>query len=342
MDIGILGAVDGRSETRVLVTPRQAGVLAERRVHVYVERGAGARAGFEDADYDAEGATVLSSRADVISRSDVVLSISRPTPAEATGLRKWAILLGMFHLENAGRDLALAATRAGATAVGLERATTDDGHQPFRERMAEVAGVLAMQLAAKLLESGPSRGVLLGGVTGVPPADVVIVGAGALGKAATRAFAGAGATVLVLDSRLSALESVEREGLRRVSTMLAGKSEVSDAASWADVLVGAIRVADGPTPTLLSPYEGKEGAVWLDLSVDEGGCIEGSRPVYAIEDAYKVEGVLCCPVPNLASWAARTASRIGSALLAPALLRAADAGRFDLDAEKWLANAAAR
>ncbi len=337
MLVGILGPPKGMSEGRVLVTPRQAGLLDHGGVRVIVESGVGRAAGFEDADYAAEGASITASREQLLGESDLVLSVARPEPAECAVVRAGSTLMGMFHV-NEDAPFVEAAVARGANVVGLERAQTDDGHHPFRERMAEVAGVVCAQLAAELLLR--HRGVLLGGVAGVPPVDVVVVGAGHLGRAATRAFSGAGATVLVFDRSLSALEAVEREGLRRVQTMLAGPSEIADAAAWADVLIGAVRLPDGPPPKVLSAMQGHHGAVWLDLSVDEGGCIQESRPVYRAEDAYVIEGVLCCPVPNLASWAARTASRIGSALLAPVLLAAAERGRFQLSAEPWLVRGA--
>lgn len=317
----------------MLVTPRQAGVLDTVGVRVFVQSGAGLAAGFADADYAAEGASVLSRRADVFASSDVVLSVARPSPEEARSLRSGAVLMGFFHVREEAPFVEAAAERD-ATVVALERTETDDGRHPFRERMAEIAGVVSAQLASDLLLR--HRGMLLGGVTGVPPADVVVIGAGYLGRSATRAFAGAGASILVLDRSLTALEAIESEGLKRVTTMLAGPSEIADAASWADVVIGAIRNPDGDTPKLLSASGGRYGAVWLDLSVDEGGCFEESRPVYKVDDAYLVDGVTCCPVPNLASWAARTASRIGSALLAPALLRAAERGKLDLAHEPWL------
>lgn len=333
MDIGILGPPSEMTEGRVLVTPRQAGVLDAVGVRVFVQSGAGVAAGFADADYAAEGASVLARRADVLASSDVVLSVARPSPEEARQLRTGAVLMGFYHAREDAPFVEAAAKRE-ATVVALERAETDDGRHPFRERMAEIAGVVSAQLASDLLLR--HRGMLLGGVTGVPPADVIVIGAGYLGRSATRALAGAGASILVLDRSLTALEATESEGLKRVRTMLAGPSEIADAASWADVLIGAVRVPDDEPPKLLSALSGHPGAVWLDLSVDEGGCIEESRPVYRVEDAYSVDGVTCCPVPNLASWAARTASRIGSALLAPALLRAADRGRLDLAHEPWL------
>lgn len=341
IDIGILGPPPGVAEGRVLLTPRQAGLLVEHGVRVVVERGAGDRAGYLDADYDAEGATVTG-RDDVLSGADVLLAVSRPRIEEVGALRRGAVLMGFYHLDLDGGPFARAVARAGAAAVGLERARTADGRFPFRERMAEVAGVMAAQLAAQLLLTADCRGVLLGGVTGVPPAQVAIVGAGALGRSATRAFSGAGAQVLVLDRDLAALDAVERERLPRVTTMLSTAAEVADAAASADVVVGAVRVPEGPPPKLASPYQGKPCSVWLDLSVDEGGCFEASRPVYSVAEAYTLDGVVCCPVPNLASWAARTASRIGSALLAPTLLAAAEAGELRLADQAWLAAGAMR
>jgi alanine dehydrogenase len=335
MDIGILGPPDGVSEGRVLLTPRQAGRLEELGVRVHVQRGAGARLGVDDADWEAEGATVTAHRAAILERCEVVLSVARPTPHEALLMPRGAVLMGFYHLDVEGRALADAVRERGAIAVALERARHEDGRYPFRERMAEVAGTVCVQLAARLLESGPGPGVLLGGVCGLPPATVVVVGAGRLGRSAARAFCRQGAHVLVLDRDLAALEALAADGIP-AATMLAGSAEIADAAVTADVLVGAIRVADGPPPKVLDPFHGKAGAVWLDLSIDEGGCIIGSRPVFSADEAYVVEGITMCPVPNLASFAARTSSRIASLLLAPALFRAAERGRLDLDLEPWM------
>jgi len=146
----------------------------------------------------------------------------------------------------------------------------------------------------------------------------------------------------VLDQDWRALEQVEAMSLGRVQTMLAGRSEIADAASWADVLICAVRVPQGPPPKLVSPFGGKTGAVWLDLSIDEGGCIEGARPVFSASEAYTIEGITLCPVPNLASWAARTASRVAAALLFPSLLRSAESGKALLESDPWLATGATR
>jgi alanine dehydrogenase len=338
MKVGVLGAPSGVAEGRVLLAPRQVGLLDQAGVEVLVETGAGARCGVQDADYAAEGATILGDRKALIAQSEVVLSVARPGPDEAAALRPGATLMGFYHFDVHGKELVQAVRAQGARVVALERARTDDGRHPFRERMAEVAGVVACQLAARLLESGgssPGYGLLLGGLTGVPPARVAIVGAGSLGRAAAAAFAGTGADVTVLDKDLRALDAVAALGLG-VSTQLATPGDVADAAAVADVLVAAVRVPDGPPPKLLSVFQGKPGAVWLDLSIDEGGCIEESRAVWSAEEAYTIEGVTLCPVPNLASWAARTATRLASALLWPALLTAAEKGRFKLEDEPWL------
>lgn len=333
MRLAVLGHPADVDEGRVLVTPRLVGVLDAGGVRVAVQSGAGRAGGFDDADFGAEGATVHPRRAEVIGGADVILSVARLTPEECAGIKAGAVVLGMFH---ATEDAAFigAANARGATVISLDRACTPEGRHPFRERMAEVAGAVCVHLAAELLLR--HRGVLLGALPGIPSVDVVVLGAGHLGRAAVRAFAGAGASVLLMDRDLAALEAVEREHLRLVRTMLAGPAEIADAAAWADVLVGAVRVADGPAPKLLSALQGKPGAVWLDLSVDEGGCIRESRPVYRADEAFSVEGVLCCPVPNLASWAAGTASRIASSLLAPALLRAMERSQLDLNQETWL------
>ncbi len=295
MIIGVLDSPGGASEARVLLTPRDTCTLVEAGAQVLVETAAGHGAGFSDAAYERAGARVVQRREEVLRRSEVLLSVARPTPEEAAVMIEGATLLGLFHLEVDGEALREAAESAGARAIALERLTTTDGRQPFRQRMSQIAGRVAAQVAARLLESDSSRGILLGGVPGVPPAAVVILGAGTLGRSAARAFSGLGASVTVLDVNTAALEALHLERLRSVTTVVASRAMIHRVASWADVLIGAVRVPDGPPPRLASPEVGKPGAVWMDLAVDDGGCIEGSRPVSGPDEAYLEHEVLCCP-----------------------------------------------
>lgn len=326
MIIGVLDSPPGSSEARVLLTPRDARSLVRRGGEVLIQSGAGRHAGFSDAAYESIGARVIHDREGVLRRSDVLLSVMIPSLKDAAALREGAVLLGLFFMDVEGLAFAAAAEASGARVVSLVEVTDATGRQPFRERMAEIGGALCATLAARLLEIEHSRGVLLGGVPGVPPAAVVIVGAGVLGRSAARAFSGLGATVTVLDVDHYALESLTRERLQNVSTVVSSPAMLERSAAWADVLIGAVRVDDGPLPRLLLPSMGKPGAVWLDMSIDEGGCIEGSRPVSGVEGAYLDHGVLCCPVPNLPSQVARTSSHVLSGLVSPRL-RAMLAGR---------------
>ena len=323
MICSVLGSPAGSTEARVLLTPREAHTLAERGATVLVEGGVGRDAGFSDHAYESAGARIVQ-RDEALRRGGIALSAARPLASELAVMPEGTALLGLLHVGVNSRDLSEAAEGAGVRLVSLDQVTNGAGRQPFRERMASIAGALCAPMAARLLETGTSRGVLLGGVPGVPPAAVVIVGAGVLGRAAARAFSGLGASVTVLDTRLEPLEALSRE-LPRVITALSGPAMLSRAAVWADVLVGAVHEAGEPTPQVLGPRQGKPGSVWLDMAVDEGGCLEGSRPVAGPEDAYYDSGVLCCPIPNMASRVARTASHVLSGLVAPPL-RAALAG----------------
>jgi len=337
VQIGVLKNPAPAADGRVLLTPRDAAALARAGGRILVERGAGQRAGFSDIDYEQAGCQVAYRREEVLRRSRVALSVSRPFPEDAAMLQPGALIMGLFHPGVGGAPFLAAAEAAGAAVVALERATVA-GRQPFRERMARVAGVVTAQLAARLLETDSSRGVLLGGVAGVPPAEVVIVGAGALGGAAARTFSGLGAQVAVFDARIDPLEALARERLPGVITALSGPDRLERAAGWADVLIGAARADEGPPPRLLTPAWGRPGAVWIDAAVDEGGCVEGSRPVHDVSGAYLDHGVLCCPIPTLPARVARTASHVLSSLLAPALLAALAAQTPLIEAASWLAS----
>jgi len=320
----VLGSPARSTEARVLLTPREVKTFIEQGATVIVEAGAGRKAGFSDHAYEDAGARVVQ-REEALRRGDITLSVARPGAHEVVMLPEGAALLGLLHVGVDSRELSAAAEGAGVRLVSLDQVVASDGRLPFRSRMAAIAGALCAPMAARLLETGPSRGVLLGGLPGVPPAAVVIVGAGVLGSAAARAFSGLGASVTVLDKRLAPMEKLSTERLPGVITVQASPAMLKRAATWADVLVGAVYEPGRSTPRVLSPRDGKPGAVWLDMAVDEGGCLEGSRPVAGPEDAYLDNGVLCCPIPNMASRVARTSSHVLSGLVAPRL-RAALAG----------------
>ncbi|MEN2982336.1 MAG: alanine dehydrogenase [Thermus sp.] len=306
-------------EGRVALTPQGVRELSARGHRVYVERGAGEAAGFPDAAYEEAGARLVS-REEAFRRGEVVLKVARPTQEEVALLRPGATVMAFLHLAVAESALVEAMAAKGLTAIGYELVGSE-GKRPVLKAMSEIAGRLAPQLAGRLLEAPTGPGVLLSGLPGIPPADVVILGAGTLGRAAARAFLGAGASVYLLDKDLPALEEAAREAPGAV-TALVTQSRLERYAGFADVLVGAVAVPGEKTPVLLSREllaRMRKGAVLLDFAIDQGGIAETSRP-----GVYQELGITHFCLPNVPALVPRTASHALTATLLPFLLQLED------------------
>ncbi|MCS6868243.1 MAG: alanine dehydrogenase [Thermus sp.] len=306
-------------EGRVALTPQGVRELSARGHRVYVERGAGEAAGFPDAAYEEAGARLVS-REEAFRRGEVVLKVARPTQEEVALLRPGAAVMAFLHLAVAESALVEAMAAKGLTAIGYEL-VGNEGKRPVLKAMSEIAGRLAPQLAGRLLEAPTGPGVLLSGLPGIPPADVVILGAGTLGRAAARAFLGAGASVYLLDKDLPALEEAAREAPGAV-TALVTQSRLERYVGFADVLVGAVAVPGEKTPVLLSREllaRMRKGAVLLDFAIDQGGIAETSRP-----GVYQELGITHFCLPNVPALVPRTASHALTATLLPFLLQLED------------------
>lgn len=306
-------------EGRVALTPQGVRELTQRGHRVYVERGAGERAGFPDALYEEAGARLVS-REEAFGRGEVVLKVGRPTLEEVSLLRPGATVMAFLHLAVAESALVEAMAEKGLSAIGYELVGSE-GKRPVLKAMSEIAGRLAPQIAGRLLEAPTGPGVLLSGLPGIPPADVVILGAGVLGRAAARAFLGAGASVYVLDKELSALEEAAKEA-RGAVTALITQSRLERYVGFADVLVGAVAVPGERAPVLLSREllaRMRPGAVFLDFAIDQGGIAETSRL-----GVYQELGITHFCLPNVPALVPRTASHALTATLLPFLLQMAD------------------
>lgn len=304
-------------EMRVGLTP--AGVLALTQAGhtVYVERTAGIRAGFQDEDYRRAGAEIAYSTAELYGRSDIIAKITRPTAEEYPYYHPNQVIFSFLHLTVASPDLFQALAHQQITAIAYEMITEADGHHPDGRHpvllpASEIAGRMAPLIAGHYLRSdlnGP--GILLGGIPGVPPAAVVILGGGVLGRNAARAFQGLGAEVVVLDRSVQVLRELESLLPGRVTTMFANTFNIQRAAHFADVLVGAVYVPGSRAPILVSRemVRGmRDGAVIIDFAIDEGGCVETSRPTTLRDPTYIAEGVIHHCVPNVTAACARTTS----------------------------------
>ncbi len=311
MDMGI-PRERRESEYRVGLTPIGVQLLTVEGHTCYVERGAGLGAGFSDRDYELAGAKIVYSTQEAYGRADVVLKVARPTAEEVEWLREGQTLMGFLHLAAARRSRVEALLQKRVTAIGYEMIQLDDGSLPVLAPLSQAGGRMTVQVAAMLLQNDRGgKGILLSGVPGVPPAEVVIVGAGIAGSHAARAFAGIGATVYVLDRDLAQLQKIDSELCGRAVTMVSHEFNLRKVVKFADVLIGAILMPGARTPIVITREmvrTMKPRSLIMDLSIDQGGCVETSRPTNHRTPTFVEENVIHYCVPNMTSVVARTAT----------------------------------
>jgi alanine dehydrogenase len=311
MDIGIPHE-RRESEFRVGLTPIGVQLLTAEGHTCYVERGAGLGAGFSDRDYELAGGKIVYSTQEAYGRADLVLKLARPTAEEVEWLREDQAVMGFLHLAAARRSRVEELLRKRVTAIGYEMIQLDDGSLPVLMPMSQAAGRMTVQIAASLLQNDRGgKGILLSGVAGVPPAEVVIIGAGVLGSYAARAFLGLGASVCLLDHDLLRLQKIEAELHGRLVTMVSHEFNLRKVVKFADVLIGAILVPGARTPIVITRdmvRSMKPRSVIMDLSIDQGGCVETSRPTTHRTPTFIDENVIHYCVPNMTSVTARTAT----------------------------------
>ena len=314
-------------EYRVGLTPQAAAEAVTHGHKVTVETGAGLGAGFPDADYAAAGAGIGS--VDQVWAADLVIKVKEPQPAERERLRPGQVLFTYLHLapdpEQTGDLIA-----SGATCIAYETVTDARGGLPLLAPMSEVAGRLAPQVGAWALQkANGGRGVLLGGVPGVRPADVVIIGGGVVGTAAARVAAGMGANVTVLDRSVPRLSWLDDIFMGRLTTQYADSAAIADRISKADMVVGAVLIPGAAAPKLISRAQLKElkpGAALVDVAIDQGGCFETSRATTHQDPIYEVDGIMHYCVANMPGAVARTATlALGNATM-PFMLALANKG----------------
>ncbi|MCP4423044.1 MAG: alanine dehydrogenase [Chloroflexi bacterium] len=305
-------------EMRVGLAPSGVLSLVKAGHTVYVESKAGLGAGFSDEVYRDAGANIVYTAAEVYGRSDVVAKLARPTKEEHRLFRPGQMIFSFLHLPVASPDLFEALAGREITAVAYEMIEDDNGELPVLISASQVAGRFLPTIAGQLLRSdrgapgqGGGRGILLSGIPGVPPAAVVVIGGGTLGMNAAAAFMGLGAEVTVLDRSLNKLKYIDERFNGRITTMFANKYNIQRAAKFADVLVGAVLIPGQRSPILVTREMVKSmrpGSVIMDFSIDEGGCVETSRPTTLRDPSYILEGVVHYCVPNMTSVVARTAT----------------------------------
>jgi alanine dehydrogenase len=310
MNIGILKE-DPRHERRIALTPAAVQSLVADGNTVYVEKDAGSASHFSNEDYRAVGATIVYTRGEVVGRSEMVLKIISPTEDECNHLVDGQILFSFLHLAVARNRVVELLLRKNICAIGYELIEDDDGNLPVLQEMSEIAGQMSISIASRYLESSNGRGVVLGGISGVPPATVVIIGAGTVGQAAARIAIGCGAEVIVLDKDLRRLRSIRTHFDNRVSTAMISTYNLNKVLPRADVVIGAVLIKAERAPHVVTEEmvkRMKPGSIIIDVSIDQGGCIETSRPTTLENPTYVMHNVIHYCVPNMPANVARTAT----------------------------------
>ena len=316
-------------EYRVGLSPNAAREAVNHGHQVYVETTAGVGSGFSDADYTAAGAVILTSAEEVFATADLVIKVKEPQPAERKRLRPGQVLFTYLHLAPDPEQTA-DLLASGVTAIAYETVTDDRGGLPLLAPMSEVAGRLAPQVGAWTLQkANGGRGVLLGGVPGVLPAKVLVLGGGVVGTHAARIAAGMGADVTVLDRSIPRLRYLDDVFGAQFNNAFADAATTIDLAAQADLIIGAVLIPGAAAPKLISRAQLaqlKPGAALVDVAIDQGGCFETSHATTHQDPIYTVDGILHYCVANMPGAVARTSTQaLGNATM-PFLLALADKG----------------
>jgi alanine dehydrogenase len=300
MRVGVAKEIKS-DEYRVALTPAGALELTRRGHSVVVERGAGEGSAFSDAEYERVGARIASVE-DVWAESELVLKVKEPLPEEYSRLREGQVLFTYLHLA-ASEELTRALMESGAACVAYETVETDDRALPLLAPMSEIAGRLAAQAGATFLEKPlGGRGLLLGGVPGVSPGAVVVIGGGMVGYNAAVIALGLGAKVTILERSIDRMRHLEEVLGARVTLLMSSSLQIEESVAQADVVVGAVLIPGALAPKLISRemVAGmKEGSVIADVAIDQGGCVETSRPTTHSEPVFVVDGVTHYCVANM-------------------------------------------
>lgn len=290
------------NEFRVAITPAGTAELTRRGHDVLVQAGAGAGSAISDSDFKTAGAQVMDTAEEVWAEADLLLKVKEPLPAEYPNMRPGQTLFTFLHLA-ASRTCTEALLGSRTTSIAYETVQTADGALPLLAPMSEVAGRLSAQVGAyHLMRPHDGRGVLMGAVPGVDPADVVVIGGGIAGYNATRVANGMGATVTVLDVNIDKLRKFDAEFAGRVRTRYSTAYGLEDAVKRADLVIGAVLVPGGKAPRLVANSlvaQMKHGAVLVDIAIDQGGCFEDSRPTTHDHPTFAVHDTLFYCVANM-------------------------------------------
>lgn len=320
------------AENRVALTPEAVAVLANNGHEVVVESNAGEGAFYFDADYSEAGARIAYDKSEVFKATTIIKSAPISEP-EIALLQPNHIILSPIHIPFLKSEMLQQLIQKKIIAIAFESIRDDSGTYPIVRSMSEIAGNSAILTAAQYLSNQHNgKGILLGGISGVPSAKVVIIGAGVVGEFATRAALGLGASVTVFDNSIYRLMRLQNNIGHRVSTSVLDPATLEEELSNADIAVGALKPVHGITPMIVTEHmvnNMKAGSVIIDVSIDRGGCFETSRPTTLHNPVFRHQDVIHYCVPNIASGVSRTASRAISNVLMPILLQSSDFGGME-------------
>lgn len=319
-------------ESRVSLKPESVEVLTSNGHEVWVEAGAGKSANYTDNQYSEAGAKIVEARKEVF-QANIVLKVEPPTLKEIELLNDGATIISAFQSGRQSVDYIHALNKKKITAIGYEFIEDKVGGLPLVRAMSEIAGSTVMLIAAELLSNtNGGQGVILGGITGVPPTQVVIVGAGTVGEYAARASIGLGVDIRIFDNHIYKLRRIKHALGQQIHTATIDNATLTHALANADVVIGAIRAEKGRNKCVISEEmvsQMKPGSVIIDVTIDQGGCIATSEMTSHNKPTFTRHGVVHYCVPNIASRVARTASIAISNIFTPILLHVADAGGID-------------
>jgi alanine dehydrogenase len=316
-------------ENRVAMTPAGVEIMKQHRHTVLIEKQAGEPSGFEDADYEHAGAEIVASSKDIFNRSEMILRVKEPQTSEFDGLKEDQIYFSYLHLA-ASEKLTHTLIETGSINIAYETIQKDDGSLPLLKPMSEVAGPMAIQQGAKYLEMAQGgHGVLLGGVPGVDPATVVILGGGVVGGNAAKMASGLGANVYVLDIDLERLRYLSDVMPANCFIVKSSPAAIRDLITKADLVVGAALVPGARTPVLVTRdmlKTMKKGTVLVDVAIDQGGCFETSKETTHQQPTYIIDTIVHYAVSNMPGAVPRTSSLALTNATLPYVLEIADKG----------------
>ncbi len=299
-------------EYRVALLPVGAQLLKQDGHRVMIERGAGLGSGYDDAEYVRVGAELIDTPGEIFEQAELILSVKEPQEAELVMIRPGQVVFGYFHFA-ASQELTQRCLATDMTAVAYETLVDRAGALPLLTPMSEVAGKMSVQEGAKYLERPMmGRGILLGGIAGVAPANVMVLGGGVVGTNAARVAAGLGANVIIMDVNLDRLRYLDEVMPANVTTLYSDPHAVDFHAQLADLVIGAVLLPGARAPRLIvrdQLVRMKSGAVIVDVCVDQGGCVETTQPTTHSKPTYTVEGVVHYAVANMPGAVGRTSSQ---------------------------------